>query len=231
MTQLAYYPLLRSTGSGSGGHAPMAGVEAGASSEALASIYLIAGAKLGTGGTLEVDWSKATARTGPFTIVREQAAEQPLTTADRVLLLRRWLSLSVAEAARVLRVQRPTIYSWQDGKAPAGPKSLDRLRTVFELAREWRRLSSTPVGNYRKEPLGTGGRTLMELLAADEVSRARVLDTMKRIVEASTREQAQRPMSGAELAKRFRFQPLREAEVAANVKRESSRGSRKNHEP
>jgi hypothetical protein len=71
----------------------------------------------------------------------------------------------------------------------------------------------------------------MDLLSADEVSRARVLETMKRIVEASARQQAQRPMSGAELAKRFRFQPLRDAEVVANVTRESSRGSRKNGEP
>lgn len=231
MTQLAHHLLVRSTGSCTGGHAPMGWADAGASSEALATIYLIAGAKLGTGGTLDVDWSKATARTGTFTIVREQAAEGPLTTADRVLLLRRWLSLSVADAARVLRVQRPTIYSWQDGRAPASSKNLERLRTVFELAREWRALSSTPVGGYRKEPLGPGGRTLMDLLSAGEVSRARVLETMKRIAEASTRKQAQRPMSGAELAKRFRFQPLREAEVAVNVRRESSRGSRKNDQP
>ena len=160
-----------------------------------------------------------------------RASEEPLTTADRVLLLRRWLSLSVAEAARVLHVQRPTICSWQDGKAPAAPKNLERLRTVFELAREWRTLSTTPVENYRKEPLGNGGRTLMDLLSADEVSRALVLETMKRIVEASARRRAQRPMSGAELAKRFRFQPLRDAEVVANVTRESSRGSRKNGEP
>ncbi len=229
MTQLAYHQLPRSTGSDE--HGPAFGVASGASSEAVALVYLIAAAKLGTGGIQVVDWSRANARTGPFTIVRERASEEPLTTADRVLLLRRWLSLSVAEAARVLHVQRPTIYSWQDGKAPAAPKNLERLRTVFELAREWRTLSSTPVGNYRKEPLGNGGRTLMDLLSADEVSQARVIETMKRIVEASALQQAQRPMSGAELAKRFRFQPLRDAEVVANVTRETSRGSRKNGEP
>jgi hypothetical protein len=229
MTQLAHLQPQRSTGSDE--HGPMVGVGSRAGSGAVATVHIIAAWTLGTGGIQVVDWSRANARTGPFTIVREGVSEEPLTTADRVLLLRRWLSLSVAEAARVLHVQRPTIYSWQDGKAPAAPKNLERLRTVFELAREWRRLSSAPVGSYRKEPLGAGGRTLMDLLSADDVSRVRVLETMNRIVEASTRKQERRPMSGAELAKRFRFQPLREAEVVANVTRESSRGSRKNGQP
>ncbi len=227
MTQLALHPQLRSTGAE---HGPIVGVGSGASGEAVA-VYLIATAALGTGGVQVVDWSRANARTGPFTIVRERSSEAALTTADRVLLLRRWLSLSVAEAARVLHVQRPTVYSWQDGKAPAAPKNLERLRTVFELAREWRTLSGTSVGNYRKEPLGPGGRTLMDLLSAEEISRPRVLETMNRIVEASTRQEARRPRSGAELAKRFRFQPLREADVDANFTRESSRASRKNGDP
>jgi DNA-binding transcriptional regulator YiaG len=229
MTQIVPIKLPRSTGSEE--HASRVGVGSGASSEAVAAVYIIAFAKLGTGGVSIIDWSRANARTGPFTIVREGAAEEPLTTADRVLLLRRWLSLSVAEAARALHVQRPTVYSWQDGKAPAAPKNLERLRVVFDLAREWRAMSSTPIGSLRKEPLGPGGKPLMDLLSADEVSRAQIRETMKRIVDAMTRQEAQRPMSGAELAKRYRFQSLREAEVVENITRESSRGARKNGEP
>lgn len=199
------------------------------SSQEMAVVYFVATADLGTGGVSRIDWGRANARTGPFAIVREDGGpeEHTYTTADRVLLLRRWFSLSVAEAARVLQVQRPTIYSWQDGKAPASPKNFERLRVVFELARDWRSRSAEPLGGQRKEPLGPGGRTLVELLSAEEISRARVMQTFARIAETMDRERARRPTSGVELAKRFGFKQVSEAEAAQNVARESSRASRK----
>jgi hypothetical protein len=217
-------------GTGASGELPLVGLRVpNQSSQAVAVIYFVATADLGTGGVPGVDWGRANARTGPFSIVREGGgpAEETFTTADRVLLLRRWFSLSVAEAARALQVQRPTIYSWQDGKTPAAPKNLERLRVVFELAREWRSMSSQPVGNQRKEPLGSGERTLVDLLSVDEIPRARVMQTLTRIAETIEQQRARRPASGAELAKRFGFKPASEAEAAQNVDSESSRASRK----
>ena len=192
--------------------------------QAVAIVYLVAVAAQGTGGVAGVDWSRANARTGPFTIVREGRvdSEESLTTADRVLLLRRWFSLSVAEAARTLHVQRPTIYSWQDGRVPAAPKHLERLRAVFEFAREWRSMSEDPVGNQRKEPLGPRGRTLVDLLSMENIPRAGVTEVLSRIAEAMHRQRARQPTSGAELAKRFGFKSLTEGETAENVARESS---------
>lgn len=219
------------TGTGASEYVPVLFPPSNGSSQAVAVVYLVAVAALGTGGVPGVDWNRANARTGPFTIVREGAAEETFTTADRVLLLRRWFSLSVAEAARVLHVKRPTIYSWQHGKAPAAPKNLGRLRNVFELANEWRAISAEPMGNHRKEPLGPAGRTLVDLLSEDDISRARVSATMARAAVAIARHHARRPMSGAELAKRLGFKQLSEADVVANVARESVRGSRKSRDP
>ena len=76
---------------------------------------------VGTGGAPAID-TVAAGRTN-LTIVREESVEEgaqtdPVATSDRVLLIRRWLSLSVAEAARVLGVQRPTIYAWERGDVP-----------------------------------------------------------------------------------------------------------------
>jgi len=224
MTQLALHQPVQGTGAVES--VPVVGLASSASSQAVAVVYVVAAVELGTGGVPMIDWNRANARTGPFTIVREGTAEELLTTADRVLLIRHWFSLSIAEAARVLRVQRPTIYSWQDGKAPAAPKNLERMRVVFDLAREWRAMSTDPVANHRKEPLGTGGGTLVDLLSAKVIVRAQVLETMNRIAEAMGRHRAQGPASGADLAKRFGFQPIREAEVVANVARESARRSR-----
>jgi hypothetical protein len=229
MSQLA---LRQSSSEGTGASAErplVAPMVPNQSSQAVAVIYFVAAADLGTGGVAGVDWGRANARTGPFAIVREAGgpAEETFTTADQVLLLRRWFSLSVAEAARALRVQRPTIYSWQDGKTPAAPKNLERLRIVFDLAREWRSMSSQPVGSQRKEPLGPSGRTLVDLLSADDLRRARVMQTLTRIAETMEQERARRPASGADLAKRFGFKSVPDAEAAQNVERESSRASHK----
>jgi hypothetical protein len=226
MTQLLLHSPM-ANGTGASGHALLGHSVSSPSSQEIAIIYLVSIAALGTGGVAVVDWAHANARTSPFTIVREgkPEADNALATADRVLLLRRWFSLSVAETARVLQVQRPTIYSWQDGRAPAGSRHLERLGEIFDLAREWRSMSPEPVGNRRKEPLGPSGRTLVDLLSTAEIPRARVRETMRRI--AAAQQQRRRPASGAELAKRFGFKPLRESEVAENVARATSRNSRK----
>lgn len=100
------------------------------------------------------------------------------------------------------------------------------MRVVFELARAWRLRSPEPVGRQRNEPLGPGGHTLVDLLSADAIPRARVMQTLTRIAEAREQERARRPASGAELAARFGFTPASEAEVAQRVEHESSRASR-----
>ncbi|HWA71555.1 MAG TPA: hypothetical protein VG937_04465 [Polyangiaceae bacterium] len=200
-----------------------------ATSQAVALMYLVAAFDLGTGGEAVVDWHRASARSGPFTIVREvaEAETETFTTADRVLLVRRWFSLSVAEAARVLKVQRPTIYSWQQGNAPAAGKNVERLRAIFDLAREWRAISSEPVGPRRKEPIGPDDSTLVDLLSARRLSQAAVSDALKRIAVTIERERTRRVASGADLAKRFGFKAMSENEANDQQR---ARGRRRHQE-
>lgn len=216
-------------GTGASSYCLQLGSTAQASMQTIAMVYLVAVVELGTGGAPRIDWSRAHARTGPFVFVREATAPvgETFSTADRVLLLRRWFSLTVAEAARVLQVQRPTIYSWQDGNAPAAPKNLERLRTVFELAQEWRARSAAPVGNQRKEPLGPSARTLVDLLTAEEISRASVLETLDRIAEHMDRPRPRRAASAAELARRYGFKPLSDSDASRSIAQESAASSPK----
>lgn len=203
-----------------------------ASSQAVALMYLVAAFDRGTGGEAVVDWHRASARSGPFTIVRgvAEAETETFTTADRVLLVRRWFSLSVAETARVLKVQRPTIYSWQQGNAPAAGKNVERLRAIFDLAREWRAISGEPVGPRRKEPIGPDDSTLVDLLSARRLSQAAVSEALKRIAVTIERERKRRVASGADLAKRFGFNAMSESEATINVAREARRAVGKNGE-
>lgn len=156
----------------------------------------------------------------------EGPTDDSWTIADRVLLLRQWFSLSLDEAARALHVECATIRAWQEGVTPTESKRTERLHVVFELGRAWRSRSPEPVGRRRREPLGPGGRTLLDLLSADAIPRSRVMQTLRRIAQAKEHERASRPVSGAELAVRFGFTPASEAEVAQRARHESSRASR-----
>ena len=179
---------------------------------------------VGTGGAPAID-TVAAGRTN-LTIVREEAVEEdgtqtnPVATADRVLLIRRWLSLSVAEAARVLGVQRPTIYAWERGDVPA-QKNVARLGTLFDLASHWRSMSDEPVGALRKEVVTNEGKTLVALLSERRLRTDTIKSAMTSLRSMQKQEVAARPLSGAELAQRFGFRPLAPPGAARNVAREA----------
>lgn len=179
---------------------------------------------VGTGGAPAID-IVATGRTN-LTIVREESVEQgvhvsdSIATSDRVLLLRRWLSLSVAEAARVLGVQRPTVYAWERGEVPA-QKNVARLRALFDLANHWRSLSEEPVGALRKEVVTGDGKTLVALLSERRIRAEAIRSAMTSLLAMQNQEFAARPLSGADLAQRFGFRPLSSPAAARSVAREA----------
>jgi hypothetical protein len=178
--------------------------------------------QVGTGGMPNLDITQP-ARTG-LTIVRQEPAArtpaQPIASSDRVLLIRRWLSLSVVDAARIFRVQRPTIYAWERGEFPA-QKNLDRVLAVFDLANHWRSLSDEPVNALRKEPVTSDGRSLVDLLSERTIQPDAVKSAMASLGALRRKALAARPLSGAELAQRFGFQPLSPSATARNVASEA----------
>ncbi|HMJ10178.1 MAG TPA: hypothetical protein VK524_02175 [Polyangiaceae bacterium] len=180
---------------------------------------------VGSGGSPTIDYY-ATYGTGVITVsderrsTTERNALDHVSTADRVLLLRHWLSLPVAEAARALRVQRPTVYAWERGEGPAY-KNADRLHRLFEIASEWRSLSDEPVGALRKELVTSDGKSLVDLLCAKLLRPTVIRAAMKQLRAMRQQEIASRPLSGADLAERFGFRPLSGAEAARNIAREA----------
>jgi DNA-binding transcriptional regulator YiaG len=173
--------------------------------------------QVGTGGMPNLDITHP--RTGLTIVRQEPAARTPaqlIASSDRVLLIRRWLSLSVVDAARVFRVQRPTIYAWERGEFPA-QKNLDRILTVFDLANHWRSISDEPVDALRKEPVTSEGRSLVDLLSERIVRPNAVKSAMASLGALQRKALAARPLSGAELAQRFGFQPLSPSATARNI--------------
>lgn len=85
--------------------------------------------------------------------------------ADKIAAVRAALSLNIKELAGILRVQRPTVYSWIDGEAEPQTENVRRLNSLFELARSWSGLTEQPLGEDVRRPHFSGGRSFAELLA------------------------------------------------------------------
>ncbi len=169
-------------------------------STALAALLGVAAA--GTGGVATPNATSMNAFTGSAVSVsagriERDEQEEFLTTKEKVSAIRHYLSLNMTELAAVLNVGRPTVYAW--ATAPAAPKSKhrDRVDAIYELARCWRSQSSTPMGSLVRELL-PGGKTMVDLLSADELSSETAQKGMLQIKEKQ--EQIAKPLSLAQIA-------------------------------
>jgi len=130
-------------------------------------------------------------------------ADDAATTSpgEQVVLIRRWLSLNVADTARVLQVQRPTIYAWTSGTGFPSQTNRHRIAAVYKLARLWRERSADPIGQRLRQPV-VAGRTLFDFLCDATIDHAAVVRAVRLLTEPGTKEQ---PRSAAEVAKAHGF--------------------------
>lgn len=118
-----------------------------------------------------VEIALASLQTASGIAVQEQASAAQATrpggsAPERVARIRASLGLNVSETARVLGVQRPTIYAWlADHSRPQRSHWL-RLMAIDEIASAWMRRSALPIGDEIRQP-GMDGRLLVDLLAEE----------------------------------------------------------------
>lgn len=113
---------------------------------------ILTGFLVGTGGTMTMEMLDVKPPTGsaiifrlPSACKRRQAQTPFLLPQEQLAAIRRYLSLNVSDLAKVLRVERPTVYSWLKGEALPRSANIDRIGTIYSIAREWRQMSATPV--------------------------------------------------------------------------------------
>jgi DNA-binding XRE family transcriptional regulator len=76
----------------------------------------------------------------------------PRSASSKLARIRANLSLKVAELARILRVERPTIYAWmRDASIALRTENGERLDRLEEVALAWERLSKLPVGSLVRQ--------------------------------------------------------------------------------
>jgi DNA-binding transcriptional regulator YiaG len=129
---------------------------------------------------------------GPERAMATSALETSVA-ASMVSEIRSSLSLNISELARVLGVERATIYGWMKGGValPRGQEKQDRLRAVYAVAREWSTLHRRPMGAWRHLPIN-GERTFLDLLqsisrdaATSPAALSAALETLSSMQEAA----------------------------------------------
>lgn len=152
--------------------------------------------------------------------IRAAEADTHISTispSEQVLLIRRWLSLNVADTARVLQVQRPTIYAWTSGRAFPSQEHLQRITILYELASLWRERSDEPIGQRIRQPV-ISNRTLFDLLSDATIERSQVVSAMRLLAEPHA---THRPQSAAEIAAARGFRPRSEQQQRRALDRET----------
>ncbi|UFP94872.1 helix-turn-helix domain-containing protein [Gloeobacter morelensis] len=122
-----------------------------------------------------------------------KAAANPAiaSPADKIATVRAALSLNIKELAAILRVQRPTVYSWIEGEAEPQTENARRLNALFELARSWSGLAAQPLGEDVRRPHFQEGRSFAELLSEGDLNDPSLREKLREL-EAAQRARTTR---------------------------------------
>jgi transcriptional regulator with XRE-family HTH domain len=147
------------------------------------------------------------------TSLTSQSPVALLDTRERMAGLRRYLSLNISDLARVLRVERPTVYAWLKGSSAPHPGNLKRLEKIYRLAREWRARSSTPMGVYVRESIENGCSVLDHLAEEnpDEQAIGRAFSAIRARLDQEQTTRSARRRSVDESAQLHGFPSVPEA--------------------
>ena len=131
--------------------------------------------------------------TSPFSsdIILSRAAyglidKEVIKPSEILLKLRAHFSLNTSELARVIGVERPTIYAWAQEKSEPRENHRARLATFLRLTQFWTRISRQPLGALKTA--SSDGRGIIDLLAAHTISEPEVCEVLRAISHRITTE-------------------------------------------
>jgi hypothetical protein len=159
---------------------------------------------IGTGGQLEWPISfdsmlESSVPTGALAVLqRTNTSDREhgvRTVSDDVATIKAAFGLSVSQLAEVLKVKRPTIYSWID--SDQAPDSLrkanrDRLSELCGFAKAWNEVIHVPPGKYLTANLGDNSN-LFQLLRAmplDHQAIRQAISAIREVMSKGDRAQA-----------------------------------------
>ena len=94
--------------------------------------------------------------------------------------LRAALSLNKSQLARIVRVTRPTIYEWYEGKDPNATNS-ERIRVLLRVLERNAVSGAMPLNaRFIRQPVGPAEPSLLDLLSEHRLDQERVARALKR---------------------------------------------------
>jgi transcriptional regulator with XRE-family HTH domain len=120
---------------------------------------------------------------------------------EMVSAIRSSLSLNINEMARVVHVERPTIYEWIGGRSNPHPDNRERLSKVFAIAQEWKSISPLPVDSYVRKPDITG-KSIVDLLSEESIDTDKVLVRLKELANIQSKAKKESLQKGTSLSVR-----------------------------
>ncbi len=126
-----------------------------------------------------------------------------LDTQEKLAGIRQYFAVNMSDMAKILRVGRPTVYTWlRDAPTTLRAGHARRIDEVYGIARTWRAMSNKPVGALMSIPLSSG-ETLLALLSARTLDESAIEKGLAEIADAVNRKT--RRASVLEIARRRGF--------------------------
>ena len=104
-----------------------------------------------------------------------------LSVVEQMQELLAALSLNKSQLAKILRVTRPTMYDWFQGKDPNAANA-ERLHALLGFLSRASVSGANPLNaRFVRQPIDLGAPSLIELLSEDQLDEERVLHTIERV--------------------------------------------------
>lgn len=117
-----------------------------------------------------------------------EAIHAPLmTTADKLDLIKAAFDISLSNFAKILRISRPSLYSWLEGEEPR-EASVQRIEQISEYARRWNELNQfhfSPAPLFRQKLGDTP--SMLERLMREELDQGEIEEGLKAVLELMQR--------------------------------------------
>ena len=120
---------------------------------------------------------------------------ESLSVPDQLKELQAALSLNKSQLARILKVTRPTIYEWYEGKEPNATNS-ERIRILLLVLARGAVSGAKPLNaRFVRQPMGLSEPSLLDLLYRDRLDQellARALKRAREVGDAAFRKRKNR---------------------------------------
>lgn len=115
-----------------------------------------------------------------------------LPVAQKVRDLANALSLNKSQLAQILRVTRPTVYSWLQGTEP-GPANIERLHGLLTVLGGASVSGTAPLSaRFVRHRPGIKELSILELLSQEALAPDRIVDALKKARELETEAASRR---------------------------------------